>query len=310
MAQVGEPALAVGGGEHARRKSLAERDRLHQRRDAAQAEHACPLVQALVDRLPGVGVGRGDVGGRPAPEVRERDGRRARRGRGTLERLEQPQPLARRLGAEHAAGAVDDGGIPTSSSASRTSAAWRLVRTSTATSPGRTSARAALVAAQRCARRQQAHEVLGEVARDVLARIRALARSPCGSAHRRLRSMIRSRSAASTGAPTRRRLAVALRRLDLPVDDPRMTEPRAAEERVVGVEQCPGRCASSSAASRVSRRRRRPPGTRRRRRRGRRRSPASGRRSARAWSRRRRTRGGRSTTGPGRCPGTRRPARP
>ena len=48
--------------------------------------------------------------GRPAEEERQRRGARAGRVGGALDRLEQPQPLERRLGAEHAAGAVDDGG--------------------------------------------------------------------------------------------------------------------------------------------------------------------------------------------------------
>ena len=52
VAQVGQPALAVAGREHARGQVLADRDRLEQRGDAAIAQDPAPAVKAPVHLLP------------------------------------------------------------------------------------------------------------------------------------------------------------------------------------------------------------------------------------------------------------------
>ena len=117
-------------------------------------------------------------------------------------------------------------------------------------------------------------------------------------------------AARRSGAPRRRDVLVRRRGPDLPVDDPSVAELGAGEQRVVGVEQRLVAAPVDRAASRASRRVWPRRGRRRRRRRGTRRSPAWGRRSARASRPSSRTRGAGSATGPGRCPGTRRPARP
>ena len=110
VAEVGHPALSVDHREQAGGQALLQGDRLHQRRDALRAQHPRPVMQAPVHLLPGVLVGGGDLLGRPAEDRGQ--GRRAgaRRIGGPLDRLEHAQPLAGRLGAEDAAGAVDDGG--------------------------------------------------------------------------------------------------------------------------------------------------------------------------------------------------------
>ena len=110
VAQVGQLPLAVLDREHPRRQALAGRDRRQQRGDASPAQDPRPVVQPAVDLLPrpaAVLVGARELVGRPAEERRQRRGVRAGHRRGALERLEQRQPVARRLGREHAAGAVD-----------------------------------------------------------------------------------------------------------------------------------------------------------------------------------------------------------
>ena len=97
VAQVGQPPLAVDRGEQPPGQALDERDRLQQRRDALHAQHPRPLVQAPVDLLP-------RLLARPTPPARRPSRGTAsapRRGReaadaGPLDRLQQPQPVARR----------------------------------------------------------------------------------------------------------------------------------------------------------------------------------------------------------------------
>ena len=110
VAQVGQPPLAVLQREQPPGQPLDERDRLQQRRDAAHAQHARPLVQAAVDLLPLLLAGARDPLGVPAEERRQRGGAGAGGRARALDRLQQPQPVARGLGAEHAARAVDDRG--------------------------------------------------------------------------------------------------------------------------------------------------------------------------------------------------------
>ena len=108
VAHVGQRPLAVHAREDALGQPFAERDRLGQRGDAALPQHGRPLVQPAVDVLPRLVARRRHALGAPAQERSERRGVRAGRRGGPLERLEQAQPVARRLGAEHTAGAVDD----------------------------------------------------------------------------------------------------------------------------------------------------------------------------------------------------------
>ena len=168
VAQVGQPALAVGGREDALGQAAERVTVSGQRRHAARAQDGGPVVQLPVHVLPVVLGCRGHTLGRPAEEAGQRGGMRAQARGGPLDGLQQPEPLARRLGAEHAARAVDDGRDAARPPApSRTRRALWLVRTSTATSPGSTSPRV-----------EHADEVGGEVLGHVLARRRAARRSP------------------------------------------------------------------------------------------------------------------------------------
>ena len=219
--------------EHALGQPLVERDRLGQRGDAAQPQHARPVVQA--------------AGGR-SPTPRRRPWRPARRSsRGSdvsaaarararpsraLERLEQPQPLARRRRAEHAAGAVDDGGDAAPRRARRAPARrCGCVRTSTATSPGprrapRRPARPSRAAARGRPRgRARRARAPSRVARVALRRALEPGSSRCTT---------RTRS----GAPRARAGAARASAAAHPaVDDALVAELRAAEQRVVGVDQ-------------------------------------------------------------------------
>ena len=246
VAQVGEPALAVDGlREHAPGRPSTERDRLGQRGDA----------RARAARAPSGAGGGGRPPTRPRP--RRRPARRASRGTTSAPpRARAAADVGRSIASSsrsHSrAGAVPNtlpaplitAGTPTASSASRTSAASRLVRTSTATWPGRTRrrARAAPSSSRTSISAPEASsrdEVGGEVVGDVLARRRRLARSPAAwSPTPGRRGGRRGPAAArSTGAPDRRGVAVGRRRAHRAVDDALVAELRAAEQRVVGVDQ-------------------------------------------------------------------------
>ena len=175
-------------------------------------------------------------------------------------------------------------GISTASSASRTSAAWRCVRTSTATCPGRTGVlpehRAVLrPALDPRAGGEQPDEVAGEVARDVAARGVVARVAVAGLLDRRVVAVhdAHPQRLGMRGAE-QPRLAVGAGGAHGAVGDPLVAEPRVGEQRVVGLQQA--LVAAPVDLERGARRRRsaRPPGTRRRRRRGTRRSPAWGRR--------------------------------
>ena len=229
VAEVGHPPLAVDHREHARGQALLQRDRLHQRRDALLAQHARPVVQAAVDVLPRVVVGLRDALGRPAEEERQRRGARARRVGGALDRLQQPQPLQSRLGAEHAAGAVDDGGDV---DGLQRVADARGVAVRPHEHGDVAGADGTLVG--RSARAQQRDDVGGDVARDVLPRgleprVALLRQADVVARHDPDPQRRRVRRAAQARARVRGN--------DLPVDDPLVAELRAAEQLVVGVEQ-------------------------------------------------------------------------
>ena len=205
--EVGHPPLAVDHREHARRQPLLQRDRLHQRRDALHAQHARPVMQPPVHVLPGVVVGGRDLLGRPAEDRGQRGRAGARRVGGALDRLEQAQPLARGLGAEHAAGAVDDGGdvdrlqrvADAGGVAVRARPARRCGRGGSG--PRRRSRRPS-AATRRCPPRRRR--------RRAAARARA-ARSPSRVRPTSSRGTTRIRSGAVSGAPCRRASRFAAR---------------------------------------------------------------------------------------------------
>ena len=154
------------------------------------------------------------------------------------------QPLARGAGGEHAARAVDHRGDARPPRARRgRRAALRLVRTSTATWPGRTGscARRAVLAADLDLAPEESSSTRsrGEVARRC-----ARARSCCG-AIARARQLIARLVAAHDAQPQRRRdrragqprPAFASAARTRAVDDALVAEPGAAEQRVVGVDQ-------------------------------------------------------------------------
>ena len=282
------PPRAAAGRRGAGRSAAARRRRRRacapaaaRQRDTSPPARRCPAsrsTRAQSCRRPwtsshAVLGGAGHALGAPADERRQR-GRARARGRGrALQRLQQPQPLARRLGGEHAARAVDHRGH-----------AGRLQRVADPRGVAVGGARA-----RRCRRGANAPRTSS-----VLARCRAA--TSCGHVARRAESLRMragarrdldarvgrgARAAKRSGAP--RQLAPARRSVaaaHAPVDDPLVPELRAAEQRVVGVDQrlvaAPVDVERGLRAG--GRRPRR--GRRRRRRRGRRRWPVSGRRSA------------------------------
>ena len=287
VAQVGEPALSVD----ARSASWPAAPRaavIVSSSDAtpAAAQDPRPVVQPAVDLLPGpavVVVGGRELLGGPADERRQRGGmgadhrRRAARAPRAARSQSRAGPVANTLPAP-----LITAGTPASPSASRTSAAWRFVRTSTARWSGLTSVvRSRAVLGHRGARVQQRDDVGGEVGDDVLSgarlareAVRGSARSPGPRA-----ATTRIRIGAPTGAPVRRERLMGLGGADLAVGDPLVPELDAGQQRVVGVDQplvaAPVDRQRRRGSGRVARRR----GRRTRRRRGTRRSPAWGRRS-------------------------------
>ena len=108
VAQVGQPALAVGVGEHPRGQLLGRRRRSS---SAATPRSRSTRAQSCSRRWTSSHSARRR---RPAPAARRpsrEGGQRRRAGARELgrafERLQQRQPVARALGPEHAAGAVD-----------------------------------------------------------------------------------------------------------------------------------------------------------------------------------------------------------
>ena len=138
VAQVGEPPLAVGAGEQAAGQPGVGGDRLEQRRHATLVQHDCPAPDGgaqLVEQC---------VGPRPAQlldgaaeETRERRGPQPGQP-GLFEGLQQCEPVGRDRGAEHARRARDHRGHAERRQRRAHRGACSLVRTSTATSPGRT----------------------------------------------------------------------------------------------------------------------------------------------------------------------------
>ena len=271
-------------GEQPPGQALDERDPLQQRRDAAHAQHARPLVQAPVDLLPRLLPGARDLLGVPAEERRERGGAGAGGRARALDRLQQPQPVARGLGAEHAARAVDHGG-----DLDRVERVAHERRLAVGAHEHRDVPRPHRVlpehravlgpALDPRAGGEQPDEIAGEVARDVAARGVVARVAVAGLLDRRI---VAVHDAHPQRLGMRRaeqpRRAVGARGAHGAVGDPLVAEPRVGEQRVVGLQQA--LVAAPVDLERGARRRRtaRPRGTRRRRRRGTRRSPAWGRR--------------------------------
>ena len=221
-------------GEHPARQPLGQRDPLGSDatpRSRSTRPHSCSRRWTSSHV---VVAGQRDPLGRPAEKARQRRRPRARRRRRPLDRVEQPQPLAGAAGVrEHAARTADDGRDPGASSASRTCAALRCVRTSTATWPGATGSRpqprrrlrahldlrAGRPAARRGRRRGRRRCARARAACGV-----AAARAPIAGASRRATRM---RSGAATGAPVSRGRGWH-GGPHLAVDDALVAEPRAA----------------------------------------------------------------------------------
>ena len=112
------------------------RDRLQQRGHAPAAQDGGPAVEAGVDVLP-VGVaGGGHLVGRPAEERAQGGGAGPGRRGGALEGFEQAEPFVGHGAPNTLPAPLTTAGTP-ASRASRTRAASRLVRTSTAMCAGR-----------------------------------------------------------------------------------------------------------------------------------------------------------------------------
>ena len=284
------------------------------------AQHRRPLVEPDVHRLPRRLVGRRHALDRPADERAQRGGADTRPDERPFDRLEQRQPLPGDRRAEDAA----------RHRRSRPARRPRRARRARGR-PGGGSPRARAMSPGSDGRRADGLGAVGAAAdqlgarRQQRRRCRRRGRRPpragpsrCSPSPLRV-SAIRPSSRCDDAHPQRggvRGVAqpgVAMRRRrprTVPVLDARVAERDAVEQRVVGRRGDPWSLRQLRAEGRdgggLARPRR---GRCARRRRGTRRSPAWGRRSARASSRRRRTPCGRSPTAPGRCPGTRRPSR-
>ena len=243
VAQVGQLALAVLRSQHALGESLDQRHGLGQRSDALDAQHARPLVQAAMELLAVLLGGRRDPLRRPPQEGRER-GRGGPRGRRrTLDRLEQAQPVAGRRGAEDAARAVDDRGDV---DLVEGVADERGVAVG-ADEDGDVAGTDALGLLHRAVlgadldlrvRGEQGGEVGREVLGDVLACARVAHASPARELQRRLVAMDDpDAQGRRNGRVEEARRLVGVRRPDPAVDDALVPELRAAEQRVVGVDE-------------------------------------------------------------------------
>ncbi len=211
--------------------------------DALRAQHARPVVQAAVDLLPA----RSSAAARRARRVQPRNGVSAAacaRG-GEVGRSSASSSRSHsRAGAvrEDAAGAVDDRrhADRVERVADQRGVAVRAHEHGDVA--GRDRARAVADARRRTASSRD--DVGGEVAR-------RCARAPAGAlrvaaAACGRRSLAVAATRTRSGAPRRavRRGARSAAARDRAVDDPLVAELRAAEQRVVGVDQRPGRCAS------------------------------------------------------------------
>ncbi len=301
VAQVGQPPLAVLG-RAARARAGPRSSVIVSVSDATPrtAQHARPVVQAAVDRPPT----RSSLADATCSALQPRNGGQRRRVRALVATSAARSPRAARsqsragAGAEHAARAVDDRG-----DVDRVERVAHERRVAVGAHqhgdvPGRTvsrrarspsSARTSISAPDAEQRDEVGGQVLGDVlARDALLRVAAAACVPTLGSSRCDDPDAQRR--ALRGAPISRGAWLAVGRAHPAVDDALVAELRAAEQRVVGVDQ-PLVAAPVDVERRL---RARPParrrGRRRRRRRGRRRSPAWGRRSGRASRRRRRTR--------------------
>ena len=106
--QIGQATLPVAHRQHAAGEPLAGGDRLGEGSDAAVTQDPAPAVKSPVDLFPLLLGGGGHALGRPSEEWSEGNGS-GPDGRGrALDRLEQPEPVPRRLGGKHVAAAVDD----------------------------------------------------------------------------------------------------------------------------------------------------------------------------------------------------------
>ena len=192
VAQVGQPPLAVRRREHAGGKVLADHDRLGQLGDAPLAKDPGPAVKPAMHALPLLLGGGGDPRRAPADERRQGGRPRPGGGGGPVDRLEQPQPVTRGGGREHAARAVDD-----------RRDARRVERRRGSGRPGRGCGRAPRcrprtdrVATERGpvgsalldlgVRGEQRDDVGGEILRDVLADRRRAQQTAAGALDRRL----------------------------------------------------------------------------------------------------------------------------
>jgi hypothetical protein len=243
VAQVGQLALAVDGPQHPLREALDQRHGLGQRGDALHAQDARPLVQAAVELLAVLLGGRRDPLRRPAQEGRERGRGGPCRRRRPFDRFEQAQPVARRGGAEDAARAVDDGGdvdLVEGVADERGVAVGSDEDGDVAGANALGLLHRAVLGADLDLRvgGEQGGEVGREVLGDVLARALIADASPARELERRLVAMD------DPDAQRRRdrrveqaRRLVGVGRPDPPVDDALVAELRAAQQRVVGVDE-------------------------------------------------------------------------
>ncbi len=198
------------------------------------AQHAGPSVHPCVHRLPfGLG-GLGHLRRRPPEEGGEGHGAHRCLRRRTLERLQQPIPVACRGGVEHAPGPVHHrrhahGG-------ERVAHGQRIEVS--LHEHGHVPWSHRPVALDRGARRQQSHDVAGQVGGDdrtcavglEFARLRSERRQSVGAMKHPEAQRLADRRAGESGCAARRGL-------DRAVDDAGMSERSRVEHRVVGVEQ-------------------------------------------------------------------------
>ncbi len=242
VAHVCQPPFPVRRREHARGQILIDHDRLGQLGDPVLAEDAAPALKPPVNLLPLVLAGRGDPLGAPADERRQRRAPSARRRRRAVDRLEQAQPVARRGGREHAAGAVDHGGHARLVEGGPDQIGLAVgphehgdIAGADRLAPGPRAVGIAVLDLRVGA--EQRDDVGREVLRDVLAD-RGRAQQPTRRAlDRRLVSADHSDpKRLACRRPDQSRLLVGGRGGHLAVDDALVSEASAAEQRVVGVQ--------------------------------------------------------------------------